>query len=76
MGDRFRDGLRDLKRRERDLARAKEKLAALQKQLKEDLLADAGVEPGARYAELRLLPGRDPSSKNPDDYELIVSFVS
>lgn len=76
MDDRFRNELRDLERKQRELTRAQEELAAKQRRLKESLLAGAAVEPGARHAELRLLPGRDPSSKNPDDYELIVSFVS
>jgi len=44
--------------------------------MKEQLLAGASIESGDVYAELRLLPGRDPSSKNPDDYDLILSYVS
>jgi hypothetical protein len=51
------------------------RLDAVNRQIKEALLAGANVEPGRRYAELRLLPGRDPASKNPDDYELVVSHV-
>jgi hypothetical protein len=76
MDDRFRNELRDLERKQRELTRAQEELAAIQRRLKESMLAGAMVETGARHAELRLLPGRDSSSKNPDDYELIVSFVS
>jgi hypothetical protein len=43
--------------------------------IKKELLAGATIEHGAHYAELRLLPGRNPNSKNPDDYELVISFV-
>ena len=44
--------------------------------MKEGLLAGATIEPGDLYAESCLLPGRDPSKKNPDAYDLIVSYVS
>ena len=76
MDDPFKRKLRGLERKQRELARTQKELAAMQRSLKESLLAGAKVEPGARYAELRLLPDRDPSSKNPDDYELIVSYIS
>jgi len=73
----------DLKKRLEELQRMRERLrreqrefSAMNKRMKEQLLAGATVEPGGIYAELRLLPGRDPSSKNPDDYELILGYVS
>jgi hypothetical protein len=65
----------DLEKKIDELKRTEKRLDAVNRQIKEALLAGANVEPGARYVELRLLPGRDPESKNPDDYELVVSHV-
>jgi hypothetical protein len=45
----------------------------VKREMKKQILAGATIEPGA---ELRLLPGRDSSSKDPDDYDLIFSHVS
>jgi len=60
---------------ENRLRREERKLANLRRAMKEQLLAGASIESGDVYAELRLLPGRDPSSTNPDDYDLILSYV-
>jgi len=68
--------LEELGRIENRLRREERKLADLRRAMKEQLLAGASIESGNVYAELRLLPGRDPSSKNPDDYDLILSYVS
>jgi hypothetical protein len=51
-------------------------LDSFRRKMKEGLLAGATIEPGDLYAESCLLPGRDPSKKNPDAYDLIVSYVS
>jgi len=61
---------------ENRLRREGRKLANLRRAMKEQLLAGASIESGDVYAELRLLPGRDPSSTNPDDYDPILSYVS
>lgn len=66
----------DLEKKLAEMRRLEQKLASVRKKMKVDLLAGATIEPGGLYAELRLLPGRDPSSKDPDDYDLIVSWVS
>jgi hypothetical protein len=68
--------LEELGRIENRLRREERKLADLRRAMKEQLLAGASIESGDVYAEVRLLPGRDPSSKNPDDYDLILSYVS
>jgi hypothetical protein len=68
--------LEELGRREKSLRTQQRELQRVRRKMKEELLAGATIEPGALYAELRLLPGRDPSSKDPDDYELIFSHVS
>jgi hypothetical protein len=65
-----------IKRMERELQRRTQQRARAERTIKDELLTGATIELGNRYAELRLLPGRDPASKNPDDYDLVVSFVS
>jgi len=66
----------EMKGLEEDLRRLEKERENLERTIKERLLAGATIEPGVRRVELRLLPGRDPESKNPDDYALVVSFVS
>jgi hypothetical protein len=39
------------------------------RQIKAELLGGATFQPG--WAQLKLLSGRDPSSKNPDDYDIV-----
>lgn len=51
------------------------RLGGARNRLKEKLLAGARLEPGRLVAELRRLPGRNPASVNPDDYELVVSHL-
>lgn len=76
MNDDLKKRLEELARMEKRLRTEQRELDALQRRMKEQLLAGAAVEPGDLHAALRLLPGRDPSSKNPDDYELILGYVS
>ncbi|HEY6126850.1 MAG TPA: hypothetical protein VIW23_01595 [Candidatus Acidoferrum sp.] len=76
MDDQLRARLDELRRMERDLRRQERELEAHHRRIKEQLLAGDTVEPGEFYAQLRLLPGRDPASKNPDDYELDLGYVS
>ena len=64
-----------IKRMERELQRLTQERARAERTIKDELLTGATIELGNRYAELRLLPGRDAASKNPDDYDLVVSFV-
>ncbi|MCU1239310.1 MAG: hypothetical protein JWO19_5897 [Bryobacterales bacterium] len=66
----------DLKEKMDELRRMEKALDVKKRAMKEELLAGATVEPGDVYVELRLLPGRDPASKNPDDYDLVVGYVS
>jgi len=68
--------LEELGRREERLRNQQRELDSMKGEIKKQLLAGATIEPGTLYAELRLLPGRDPSSKDPDDYDLILSHVS
>jgi hypothetical protein len=68
--------LEELGRREKRLGTQQRELDSVKREMKKQLLAGATIEPGGLYAELRLLPGRDPSSKDPDDYDLILSHVS
>jgi hypothetical protein len=68
--------LEELGRREKRLSTEQRELESVKREMKKRLLAGATIEPEALYAELRLLPGRDPSSKDPDDYDLILSHVS
>ncbi len=42
----------------------------LRRQIKTDLLGGATVQPKVLSAQLKLLSGRDPSSKRPDDYDV------
>ena len=65
-----------LERKEKRLRAEQRGLDSMKREMKKQLLAGATIEPGAVCVELRLLPGRDPSSKNPDDYDLILSHVS
>lgn len=71
--DDLRKELREMRRLEQEMRRVEVELRRSQRKLKQDLLAGATIEPGVYYAELRLLPGRDPASKDPDGYELVVS---
>ena len=65
--------LEELGRREKRLRTQQRELDSVKREMKKQILTGATIEPGA---ELRLLPGRDSSSKDPDDYELIFSHVS
>ena len=76
MADDPKNKLAELRRLEGLLRTSQQKLATAQRKLKQDPLAGATIEAGDLYAELRLLPGRNPSSKDPDDYDLVVSYVS
>jgi hypothetical protein len=76
MADDLKKDLADLRRLEERLNASERELVRVRRKMKEDLLAGATIENGDLYAELRLLPGRDPTSKNPDDYDLIISYVS
>ena len=76
MDDDLKKKLEELRRIEKRLRADQRELDDLHRKMKEQLLAGATIEPGDLYAELRLLPGRDSSSKNPDDYDLICSYVS
>ena len=75
MADNIKEKIEELKRLEEDLRRLERDCESRKRAIKEQLLAGAIVEPGAHYAELRLLPGREPGSRNPDDYALVVSSV-
>jgi hypothetical protein len=59
--------------REERLRTQQRELDSVKREMKKQLLGGATIEPGA---ELRLLLGRDPSSRDPDDYDLILSHVS
>jgi hypothetical protein len=76
VDDDLKQRLKELRRIEERLRTDQQELDDLHKKMKEQLLAGATVEPGDVYAELRLLLGRDSSSKNPDDYDLILGYVS
>jgi hypothetical protein len=76
MSDDLKKKVEELKRIEERLRRGERELDNLRREMKEQLLAGAIIESGDLYAELRLLPGRDPASKNPDDYDLILLYVS
>jgi hypothetical protein len=76
MDDDLKKKLKELRRMEERLRADKRELDEMHRKMKEQLLAGGTVEPGDLCAELRLLPGRDPASKNPDDYDLIISYVS
>ena len=76
MTDDVKKKIKELKRLEEDLRRLEQERESLERAIKERLLAGATIEPGARDIELRTLPGREPGSKNPDDYALIISLVS
>lgn len=76
MTDDLKQKLRELERQELELQRIEQELAVRRRAIKEALIAGLPIEPGAYYAELRLLPGRDPDSRDPDDYDLVVSLVS
>ena len=76
MDDDFKKKLDELGRIEERLRAEERELDTEKRKMKEQLLAGATVEPGHLYAELRLLSGRDPASKNPDDYDLILGYVS
>ena len=65
--------LEELGRREKRLRTQQRELDSVKREMKKQILAGATIEPGV---ELRKLPGRDPSSKDPDDYDLIFSQVS
>src|SRR5260221_8147992 len=41
-----------------------------QRQIKTDLLGRVTIQPGAVWAQLKLLPERNQSSKSPDDYDV------
>jgi len=61
-----------MKPMERELQRLTQGRARAERTIKDELLPGATIELGNRYAELRLLPGRDPASKNPDGYDLCI----
>lgn len=65
--------LEKLGRREERLRIQQRALDSAKREMKKQLLAGATIESGV---ELCLLPGRDSSSKNPDDYDLILSRVA
>jgi hypothetical protein len=48
-------------------------LSNLELQIKTDLLESATVQPGALWAHLKLISGRNQSSKSPDDYNVAFS---
>ena len=60
MSTNLKKKLEELGRIENRLRREERKLADLRRAMKEQLLAGASIESGDVYAELRLLPGRDP----------------
>jgi len=76
VNDDLEKKLRDLQRKQRELTLAEREVSTMERELKANLLAGATVDPGTRCVELRVLPGRDPSSRNPDDYELVITYVS
>ena len=62
---------RELRRLRQKLRQRRAELAEMEYGIKRALLSGAIVEPGRRL-RLRLLPGCDSASKNPDDYVLLV----
>jgi hypothetical protein len=67
--------IRELIRLEKELRLVEWESRRSERRLKQRLLAGAMMEPGRYYAEVRLRPEKDPASKNPDDYDLVISSV-
>jgi len=58
------------------LRREQREFSAMNKRMKEQLLAGATVDQEASMPNCVFCQGGDPSSKNPGDYELILGYVS